>query len=399
MIRHRLYLQIYAAFLGIVILTGLLAAAIGRFVDGPDELPPPVRSAMAMLAERIPEDDPGPTVDALARRLGVDLTLFDTHGRPGAHHGRPVPPPDPDGPRTQWRLRRGGPSFVSRMDDGRWIGVGHPWRPGNHTRFIAAFSVLFAVAALVTWPLARAITRRLEALQSAMDAWGRGDLGTRAVVGGADEVARLATSFNAAADQVAGLVDGQRRMLASASHELRSPLARLRMALELMEGDEALRSAATRDIEELDTLVGDLLVASRAQAQGRVREPVEVDLGALVAEEAARVGAEASGSGVVQGDPALLRRMVRNLLENAGKYGAPPVRATVDGPTLVVEDAGAGVPEAERERIWEPFYRPAGHRESEGGVGLGLALVREIARFHGGTAVLEGGSRFVVRVG
>ena len=189
----------------------------------------------------------------------------------------------------------------------------------------------------------------------------------------------LAVSFNAAADRVANLVEGQRRMLASASHELRSPLARLRMALELLDGDESLRAAATRDIEELDALVGDLLMASRAQALGRVRDPVPVDLAAIVAEEAARIGAEASGSGVVQGDPVLLRRLTRNLLENANKYGVAPIRASVDGGTLVVEDAGPGPAPSERDRVWEPFYRPAGHRESEGGVGLGLALVREIA--------------------
>lgn len=204
---------------------------------------------------------------------------------------------------------------------------------------------------------------------------------------------------------------GRRRMLASASHELRSPLARLRMAVELLADaapqQRALASEAGRDIEELDALVGDLLLSSRLDARPEVtREPVE--LAPIVAEEARRAGATdlSTGTAEIRGDAAALRRLVRNLLENARAHGQPPIEVaiatTTAGVTVIVEDRGPGVPEAERERIFAAFYRPAGHREGDGGVGLGLALVRQIAGLHGGIVRCEarpgGGSRFVAEL-
>jgi signal transduction histidine kinase len=199
-------------------------------------------------------------------------------------------------------------------------------------------------------------------------------------------------------------------MLASASHELRSPLARLRLAIELLAEaapqQRALANEAGRDVEELDALVGDLLLASRLEARPPVREPI--DLAALLAEEVQRAGARdmSSGPAAYEGDPAALRRLVRNLLENAARHGRPPVEAGVEamanGWRIVVEDRGPGVAESERERIFAAFYRPAGHREGDGGVGLGLSLVRQIAQRHGGSARCEprpgGGSRFVVEL-
>jgi signal transduction histidine kinase len=106
----------------------------------------------------------------------------------------------------------------------------------------------------------------------------------------------------------------------------------------------------------------------------------------------------------IDGDATLLRRLIRNLLENAAKHGRPPITIAVtrhtDMARIVVADAGEGIAAAERERVFEPFYRPAGHAESSGGWGLGLSLVRQIATRHGGVAaceaVPEGGSRFVV---
>jgi signal transduction histidine kinase len=203
-------------------------------------------------------------------------------------------------------------------------------------------------------------------------------------------VAELARAFNRSADQIQILVQSQRRMLASASHELRSPLARVRVALELLpslspaEQGPLLQEAAL-DIQELDSLIADLLLAGRLGAPEPLQKQV-VELLALAAEEASRTHAELSGAPTeVQGDPKLLRRLIRNLLENADRHGAPPVELHIGpGPRLEVRDRGPGVPDSERERIFEAFYRPAGHREGEGGVGLGLALVRQIADAHGG---------------
>jgi signal transduction histidine kinase len=186
-------------------------------------------------------------------------------------------------------------------------------------------------------------------------------------------VARLAESFNAAAARIEALVGAHKSLLANASHELRTPLARIRLALEL--GKD--RREVERDIAELDALIDEVLLASRLEAVSSL-DIEDVDLLALAAEEAARYDVEAQGTPVtVRGDARLLRRMIRNLLENARRYGAPPMEVHVENHQLRVCDAGPGVPPAERERIFEPFY-------SKQGTGLGLALVRQIARRHCG---------------
>lgn len=257
---------------------------------------------------------------------------------------------------------------------------------------IAAVTVLLGVAA---YPVARRITRRLERLRLRVDALGRGELGSRVEVEGNDEVADLARSFNRAAERIEGLMGAQRRLLAGASHELRSPIARIRVALELATADHhpELREPVAREIAELDLLIDELLLASRLDASEGLPQREEVDILGLLAEEAARSGADVEGDRVlVLGDPRLLRRLIRNLLENARRHGGGSrVEASlslVDAGTarLRVADRGPGVAEAERERIFEPFYRPAGTASPEGGAGLGLALVRQIARHHGGEA-------------
>jgi signal transduction histidine kinase len=200
-------------------------------------------------------------------------------------------------------------------------------------------------------------------------------------------------------------------MLASASHELRSPLARLRVAVELM-GAEArpeLRSEAETDIAELDDMIEDLLVSASLESGERHLLSEPVDLLALLTEEGARVDAETTGASlVIQGDSRLLRRLIRNLFENARRHSSGSqveahLAPSPEGPgaQLTVADRGPGVPESEREHIFEPFYRLEGHSEGRhGGVGLGLALVREIARHHGGDvrclARPEGGTCFEV---
>jgi len=269
------------------------------------------------------------------------------------------------------------------------------WQP-RHRPFgwLGALGLLAIAIALGAYPIVRRITRRLERLQAQVEALGAGDLTVRVEVEGCDEVAQLARSFNHAADRIEHLIQAQRSMLAGASHELRSPLARIRMAIELLPSAERpeLQARLTQDIAELDTLIGELLLASRLETLEALEHTEDVDVLALLAEEGARIGAEVSGEPVcIQGDPRMLRRLLRNLFENARRYAAgAPVEASVlplvpTGVRLCIADRGPGVSEAERERIFAPFYRPTGMRErGEGGVGLGLALVRQIARHHGG---------------
>jgi two-component system OmpR family sensor kinase len=262
--------------------------------------------------------------------------------------------------------------------------------------FVVLLVAIALVVAAGAYPVVRRLTGRLERLQRSVEAWGEGQLATRVAVEGEDEVARLAASFNHSAARIEALVGAQKSLLANASHELRSPLARIRMAAELMAGQAtpAIGAELRRNVAELDQLIDEVLLASRLDTVGAgMPLPEEVDLTGILAEECARVDASLEARAhCVMGEPKLLRRMVRNLLENAVRYGAGSaveVRLAAAGDALLrldVCDGGPGIAEPERERIFEPFYRIAGASEAAGGVGLGLSLVRQIARHHGGDA-------------
>jgi signal transduction histidine kinase len=272
-----------------------------------------------------------------------------------------------------------------------------PWLAHGLPALALSLVLLFVAVALGAWPVATRLTRRLQALRTGVEAFGQGQLQHRVAVEGADEVAALAASFNEAAQRVEDLVTSNRSLLANASHELRSPLARLKMAVSIMgdmppERAAQLRTEVHQDIRELDELVEELRLASRLETQPPL-DRTPVDLIGLLAEEGRRTGAQVDVDAAIDvqpypGDERLLRRAVRNLLENARRYGGPEVVLQLahagTGLDITVADRGPGVPEDQRERIFEPFYRMPGHAEYAGGVGLGLSLVRQIARQHGG---------------
>ncbi len=367
-----------------------------------------------------------------------------TMRRAPAAEGRPVDAERDDEPDVARRLPgpRGhfgnGPEFVVRMQDGQTLHMHMP-RPPPSVWYRPPFGffwslLLVAVAvALATYPITRKLTRRLERLQNGVQQWGEGDLSTRVNESGQDEVAYLARRFNQAAERVQTLVQSheallasQKSLLANASHELRSPLTRIRMGLELMGGEAspASRLEISRNITELDQLIEEILLASRLDAREANLGTVEsVDLIGLSAEECARVGAEllldlnpawraaptaATGDAAlpVQGVAKLLRRAVRNLLENAHRHAAGTITLELSqaaGRAVIrVSDHGPGVPVDLRERIFEPFYRLPGATERDGGVGLGLALVKSITLRHGGSVHCEdragGGACFVMQL-
>jgi two-component system, OmpR family, sensor kinase len=299
---------------------------------------------------------------------------------------------------------------------------GPPGNPADKSWFKPPFGFVWMLmlvglaVALGTYPLIRRLTKRLNVLQSGVEQWGQGDLSTRVTVSGNDEVAFLAERFNTAASRIEALVGSHKSLLANASHELRSPLTRIKMGLELMHGSQSelalqrLKDEISRNINELDQLIAEILLASRLDsAQADVGTFETVDLTGLAAEECAKSGAElqvlSESAIAVQGVPKLLRRLMRNLLENANRYaikntaavGAESVVLTlaIEGVSdsksavLRVTDHGPGVPAELRERIFEPFYRAPGASERDGGVGLGLALVKSIAQRHGGTVRCE----------
>lgn len=297
--------------------------------------------------------------------------------------------------------------------NGSWLPGWIPRPSGEALAVLLA--VLFLAVSGGAYPVVRRLTRRLESLKSGVEQFGSGDLGFRVQDNGKDEVAALATSFNRAAEQIEALLRAQKSLLANASHELRSPLARLKMAFSMLDDASPAQRARlgqeiNTNIAELDALVEEVLLASRLEGGASSLRLEPVDLLAIAAESAAIGGAELQVEDGIErltlsGDDRLLRRALRNLLENARRYGGPDVelkvrRAGNDRIELAVCDRGPGVPEPMRERIFEAFFRLPGHAEVSGGVGLGLNLVKQIATAHHGTVRCDaregGGSCFVI---
>jgi signal transduction histidine kinase len=365
-----------------------------------------------LMQERLLRQRNGPGPIRLQEvHMSDGRVLWILRSPPMVNRGRNGPPPaDPDG---------GGPPPPGGMGP-HWFGgplgwlVPPPWLLSGAPALILSLLMLFVAVAIGAWPVANRLTRRLKALRQGVETFGSGQLQHRVEVEGRDEVADLAQSFNQAAQRIEDLIGAHRNLLANASHELRSPLARLKMAVSMMaelppERSEALRREINQDIKELDALVEEVLLASRLDAKSELNlQPV--DLVGLAAEEARRVDAvldaDQASAAVVRFDERLVRRAVRNLLENAKRYGGDqePILLTLatqrDQVEISVSDRGPGVPAEECERIFEPFYRLPGHSEHAGGVGLGLSLVRQIAQRHGGQVSCHaregGGSRFVI---
>src|SRR4051812_34698000 len=275
-----------------------------------------------------------------------------------------------------------------------------------------------AGAVVLTRLSARSVVRPVTDLTEAAEhVSATGDLGRRVPAGGADEVGRLAARFNAMLDRLQESVVAQRRLIADASHELRTPVTSLRTNLEVLREEpdlpaderDRLLDDVVHQTEELGALVGDLIDLAR---DGEGRAAVEdVRLDALVSEAVARAARFSREiefvtqleACVVEGVPERLGRAVNNLLDNAARHSAPGgrVEVTLTGGALSVRAHGSGLMEADLPHLFDRFYRGAGVREHPGS-GLGLAIVRQVAEQHGGSVRAEnaegGGARFILRL-
>ncbi len=416
-IRRSLFLQFYATILiglALVALVLVAFAAIGKF----DQRDPLSARLGPFIDSVLPPPGENFNLERAVRRMSetvnADISVYDKQGTLIANAGRPVPSTvQTDDPRG---FRPASRTFAFETPDGLKV-VARSRRPfGPHRQNVAFIILLIAVAlGLAALPVTRRLTRRLENLKTGMDTWSAGALETRLNVEGNDEIADVARTFNMAAGRIEDLVTAQKNLLANASHELRSPLARLRMAIEMFEADPAenLKTEIVRNMAELDELVDEILISSRLQA-GRTESFEDmVDLVAIAAEESTHFDAAdavtvtvTGPSTLIRANGRLIRRLIRNLLQNATRHGKPPIEVSVtetaDALHLTVTDHGDGIPPSERERIFEPFYRPAGRAEAAGGWGIGLALVRQIAELHGASVRCEaaegGGAAFVVRL-
>jgi len=271
--------------------------------------------------------------------------------------------------------------------------------------------VALLVSGIACWLLARYLSRPLRQLQSATQELAHGQLAVRPgreIGHRRDEIGKLARDFDRMATALQESAARQKRMLRDISHELRSPLARMQLALELARrktpdaAGELDRIA--READRLDALIGQILGLVRLESGSMPLELQETDLSELVTKVVADTRLEADARGVeiatdlpagiaVLADPALLASAVENVLRNAAIYTAPQTRVEVkvtgdDTAIIEIADRGPGVPESELEQIFEPFHRVGDARERHsGGEGVGLAIAARVARTHGGQIV------------
>jgi signal transduction histidine kinase len=286
-----------------------------------------------------------------------------------------------------------------------------------------AFPLLVGAVALLAWFLTGRALRPVEAIRAEVEAISGSTLDRRVPVPKTgDEVSRLAVTMNAMLDRLEDASARQQRFVADASHELRSPVAAIRTELEVAQrtaGPDEWPLVAERLLGEearLEAVISDLLLLASLDEGAGAREHVAIDLAELVVEEARRrlpdradvtLEVDAPLPVVVHGSRTQLRRAVVNLLDNASRHARASVRIAVhqrdDRARLLVDDDGPGIPEADRERVFERFTRLDEHRTrtgANGGAGLGLSLVRRIVQLHDGTASIAtaplGGARVVL---
>jgi len=431
----RLHSRIYLHFLGVLLVVAVTTAVVfalgARDAFRREMAPRMTRHLASLVGERLADPD---ALGARLRQIHDDLHLAvrvrDLDGRVIAAAGDELPPLTPAeqadvrAGRVVVRPRPMGFAAAPIRDPSSGAVVGfvegaapHPmgapplWRP------VVVVALALLAVAVATRPLAQRISRPLERLTAAARRLGGGDLSARAPADGgharrADEITELTRAFNEMAERVERLVRAEKDLLANVSHELRSPLARIRVALALLPraaDDERRLRDVERDLAELDRLIEDVLTAARLEATGLPARLGAVDARALLADLAERARHDPLTTGLsvrvedgpavaLTADEALLRRALWNLVENAAKYGAPPITlsATADAErvALGVSDEGRGVAPADRERVFAPFYRgdaartPDPSGDTRRGVGLGLTLARRVAEVHGGTIAI-----------
>ena len=413
--------RLYFAFLGVLLAVVAVTVTINFFTGrGPLGHPGPF---LAGHVARVLDgaENMQAAIEDVHDAFGVDIAVVSRGGQTVASAGNAIEVPGPLRlQRPEWlrpprlagaplRMRPGLVVLV-RMDTAKVL-----LRP-----LLVLVAVLLVSFALV-YPLSRSITRPLEKLTAAVEAYGRGDLAQRSGLGDLDdEVGRLARSFDEMADRIQTARKAEKELLANVSHELRTPLARMKVALELIHPpDEAVSrrlQGLNEEVDELDRLIADVLTASRLDLAAMPLRKVRIRLAEVVQKAVgrarqlepglqaeARVEPELS----VEADEPLLSRAVDNLLDNARKYadGSPvEIEARRDGAQAViaVRDHGPGIPEAELAHVFDPFFRGEGVRGRATGFGLGLSLARRVAEAHGGSASASnaagGGARIELRL-
>jgi len=284
-----------------------------------------------------------------------------------------------------------------RLDEGDedefWLILPREQAARNVAGHLLGWGLLAVVLALfVAWLIASRISRPLRAMADAAAAVGRGQRPEPLEAKGAEEMRRLAGAFNAMASSLERHEKDRSEVLAGISHDLRTPLTRLRLEAEMSIGDDHARQGVIADIEDMEAVISQFMDYARDESG---ESPVSTDLSALLRDIIERKRAAGQRLHLVSADlpslecrPKALLRAIANLIDNAVKYGGGEVwmqaAASDEAVSIAIIDRGPGIPPADVERVKRPFTRLEAARSGAGGTGLGLAIVERIARLHGG---------------
>lgn len=431
---QRMLLRVYLFGLALLALTALTMGLLGRFL-----LRPIQREQVQLFAQwslvgicaetRDPQSRSQVAERLRTHKLAGQLALYRPDGtRVWTGSPSPPAPPSPSEMPTIEEQR-----IASRIEHGLFfiacsdhagerlilaLGLPPPPLPSASSSLLLIAGALLLIA-LLAIPMARSLAAPIEALAVAARAIGNGDLSVRLNSRRRDEVGDLAHAFDEMAERIGALRRAEQELLRNISHELRTPLARVRVALDLaLEGDlpRARRclTEITRDVDELDRLLADLLLAARTDhlltggdpiASQRQATPISVR--ALIDDVSSRFTAMNPGRALrilsqtpasdgpdLHGDYRLLCRALLNLLDNASKYSEADIEIRVEQSAgtlhISVVDYGIGINPQDLPQLGQPFFRTDRSRaRGTGGVGLGLALVRRVAEAHGGSLSFE----------
>jgi len=257
-------------------------------------------------------------------------------------------------------------------------------------------ALLVIVLSVALWVVARSITRPLSELARAADSVGRDLRQPKITEQGAREIRNAARAFNTMQDRMQRYLDSRSRVLAAMSHDLKTPLTRLRLQVEMLD-DSAAQVKLGRQLDEMESMVHGALALFRGLDDNEAFMPIDINemlttLQSEFAEMSAPMTLQGQANRSILGKPQALRRCLTNLIANAVKFGSQATVSVEDGAALVirVRDDGPGIPEEELERVFEPFYRLESSRNRDtGGSGLGLSIARDVVQAHGGSLVLR----------
>ena len=347
----------------------------------------------------------------LDRLSGAHHYLLDAHGIDlvgGGSKAELLPPY----PASKWRIRTGGHSVASqRSEDGRYwfAAIGQPSRPQIWT-FLPYYFLVLGATGVLCWLASVAVVSPIRKIAASIALFGHGNLSVRVPSKRQDEIGQLVGSFNQMAERLQRMIVNERRLLADISHELRSPLARLKFAVKLgrtSRDTDAAFDLINRDVDRIASLVAGIveitLVDGDPEAQGlEIVSPGEVldevirDSSLEAEVRGCRISLNGSSVGEILGNRELLRRAIENVMRNGIRYS--PEQSTIDvfliedsnTAEIAIRDYGPGVPEDTLTRIFDPFFRVEEARDAlGGGSGLGLSIAKRAVQVHHGTITAE----------